>query len=149
MMMPRLSMYSKTAIDPSVLARIKASAAESSDDDGSSSSRRSDDESDVESDDYESTEFGVHSDDHEEDDKKRHQDLAKGETRAIQRLRVMFALVIVACTVLVAVGVYLYTSGSEQKSFEEAFSTDANKVLEAIGKTNKEGRERLRARQSI
>ena len=134
MMMPRLSMYSKTAIDPSVLARIKASAAESSDDDGSSNNSRSVDSDLHSDDDYQSTEFGGHSDDHDDEDEKRsHQELAKSETRAIQRLRVMFALVIVACTVLVAVGVYLYTSGSEQKAFEEAFSTDANKVLEAIG----------------
>lgn len=134
MTMPRLSMYSKTAIDPATLERIRASAAESSDDDEAASNS----DSDIESDDYASTEFGPQSDEnHDEDDKKDHKELAKGETRAIQRLRVIFALVIVACTVLVAVGVYLYTSGTEQKAFQEAFSTDANKVLEAIGTRKK------------
>lgn len=83
------------------------------------------------SDNYASTELGFQGD---KETKETQQEIARQETRAVQRLRIIFALVIIVCTVLVAVSVYIYTTGTEQRAFEEAFSSDANKVLESIGK---------------
>ena len=89
------------------------------------------DESDHEAntDDEVSTDLGTTDDDKDNFNKS----LAASETRTVQRLRVIFALVLVSCTILVGVGVYMYTSGAEQRAFEEAFVADADKVLEAIG----------------
>jgi hypothetical protein len=70
----------------------------------------------------------------DDDEDRSHKELAQQETRALQRLRLVFALVLLVCTVVVAVCVYLYVSGTEQAAFEEAYNTDATKVLEAIGK---------------
>jgi hypothetical protein len=59
--------------------------------------------------------------------------IAKDEDKAVFRLRLLVIGVLVASTVGVACAVYNYISKSENSQFEESFSDDANKVLEALG----------------
>jgi hypothetical protein len=59
--------------------------------------------------------------------------IAKRESKAVFRLRILVGLTLLLATVGVSVGVYYYTSVSEQVEFEEKFDSNADKVLESVG----------------
>lgn len=61
--------------------------------------------------------------------------IAQEENKNVFRLRLLVISVLVASTIGVAVGVFLYVSGAEQSDFESQFEDDADKVLESIGTT--------------
>ena len=59
--------------------------------------------------------------------------IAKAETQAVKRLKLVVLGVLTLLAVGVALAVYYYTSGAEQVQFEDAFQGDASKVLEGLG----------------
>jgi hypothetical protein len=59
--------------------------------------------------------------------------LAKRETRAVLKSKLLVFGVLLASAILVAAMTYVYTSGAEQSEFETAFEQDARKVLESLG----------------
>ena len=58
--------------------------------------------------------------------------LAKQENRAVAWLRVLVFFVLVATAVLVSAGTYMYTRVGEEENFENDFSANAAKVIEAF-----------------
>lgn len=68
-------------------------------------------------------------------DRKEQEDEIAGARirRAVTFSRVLLLSVLALSTVGVAFGVYLYTSNSEDRSFEDQFDEDAQKILESIG----------------
>jgi hypothetical protein len=73
------------------------------------------------------------------DKKTRHGDeeapptLAKKETAAVIRLKVIVVFVLVAFTTLVSTVVYVYLSSNEQEQFESQYHDDSRKVLQGMG----------------
>ena len=58
--------------------------------------------------------------------------LAKGETRAVNTLRLLVFLVLVAVAALVSLSVFLFTRGTEKDTFETRFTDQAGKVVDAF-----------------
>ena len=58
--------------------------------------------------------------------------LARGENRAVAWLRVLVFFVLVVTAILVSVGTYLYTRNDEEEDFENDFSVNAAKLIEAF-----------------
>ena len=59
--------------------------------------------------------------------------IAKQETKAVFRLKLLVLLLLTLFAVGTALAVFYYTTGSEQDQFEDQFKDDAHKVLEAVG----------------
>jgi len=59
--------------------------------------------------------------------------IAKQETKAVFRLKLLVLLLLTFFAVGTALAVFYYTTGSEQDQFEDQFKDDAHKVLEAVG----------------
>lgn len=68
-----------------------------------------------------------------DDDSSTGLSIAHTENKAVMLWKIVVVLVMLASTVGVAVIVFLYLSREEQSEFEAAFSSDSNKVFEAIG----------------
>jgi hypothetical protein len=58
--------------------------------------------------------------------------LARQENRAVAWLRVLVFFVLLVTAVLVSVGTYMYTRNDEEEDFENDFSANAAKVVEAF-----------------
>lgn len=67
--------------------------------------------------------------------KEQQEEIAKEEDKAIYRLRVLVLGVLLFSTIAVSMATYYFLSGSEKDQFEGQFQSDANKVLDGIGKT--------------
>ncbi|CAB9511296.1 Receptor-type guanylate cyclase gcy [Seminavis robusta] len=67
--------------------------------------------------------------------KEEREEIAKDENRLIGGIRLLVVVVLVASALAVSISVYRYMSGSEEEAFETKFESDADKVLEAMGKT--------------
>ena len=59
-------------------------------------------------------------------------ELARKETRVVSLFRLAVIAVLIIATVLVSVGVYLYTSRQETNEFESQFKDQSDKVIEAF-----------------
>ncbi|CAB9520723.1 Receptor-type guanylate cyclase gcy [Seminavis robusta] len=59
--------------------------------------------------------------------------LAKKENQAVFMLRILVMLLLLTVTSVVLVGVYLYSTGAEQKDFEEGFEIHAAQLAESMG----------------
>jgi hypothetical protein len=59
--------------------------------------------------------------------------IAKQESKAVFRLRILVGVALLMATIGVSVGVYYFTSTSEKKEFEERFDANADKILESVG----------------
>ena len=59
-------------------------------------------------------------------------ELAKGETRMVNLLRAVLALVLILAATIVAVFVYKFTSSQETHDFEVAFEGHRTKVIESL-----------------
>ena len=73
---------------------------------------------------------------HEERKTKQEAELAsitKAENKAVFWLRALLAVVMVASAITVTLLVYKYSSSSEQNEFEARYTSDAQKLFEAIG----------------
>lgn len=64
---------------------------------------------------------------------KEEEALAAKETRAIRRLKFIVMLILLASMGLVGWAVFSWTSGSEQREFEQQFQEDSKKVLATLG----------------
>ena len=80
----------------------------------------------------ESSDGGFEFGDSEESQEEK-QVLAKRESKAVFRVKLIVLLVLAIFAVVVAIVVYFYVTGSETSQFEDQFKDDAHKVLEAIG----------------
>jgi hypothetical protein len=60
-------------------------------------------------------------------------EIAKHESKAVLRVRVLFFLVLAASAVGVALGVYLYTTDVEDNEFRNQYESDSAKILQSIG----------------
>jgi hypothetical protein len=59
--------------------------------------------------------------------------IAKRESTAVFRLRIVVGIVLIVATVGIAVGVYHYTFNIEDDEFHERFHASADKILESVG----------------
>ena len=59
--------------------------------------------------------------------------IAHKETTAILRIRVIVFLVLVFSAIGVGVSVFLYTTRTEERAFEQRYNDDSHKLFEAIG----------------
>jgi hypothetical protein len=59
--------------------------------------------------------------------------IAKRESKAVVRLRILVGLALIMAAVGVSVGVYFYTSIAEQDEFEQRFYASAEKIFESVG----------------
>eukprot|EP00934_Nitzschia_sp_Nitz4_P002155 Nitzschia sp. Nitz4//scaffold6_size259037//151917//155608//NITZ4_001087-RA/size259037-processed-gene-0.270-mRNA-1//-1//CDS//3329556932//2155//frame0 len=59
--------------------------------------------------------------------------IAQQEQRNVFRLRMLVMLVLLASTIGVAIGVFMYVDNAEQRDFEEQYHDDSHKVLASIG----------------
>jgi class 3 adenylate cyclase len=58
--------------------------------------------------------------------------LGSRETIVVSRMKSLVVVVLLATTILVSTGVFLYTKNEQLRAFEESFLADANLVLEAF-----------------
>ncbi|CAB9524198.1 Receptor-type guanylate cyclase gcy [Seminavis robusta] len=79
--------------------------------------------------------MGLQEDDDNESGVLTRERIAQRESQAVFYLRLMVMAVLVASAAAVVVVTYLYMSGAEQDEFEQRFHSDADKVLESVGKT--------------
>ena len=56
--------------------------------------------------------------------------LAKNETKAVVCLRVGLATVLLSAALLVSLGIYFFTRGTEESEFQSAFADQSTKILE-------------------
>jgi hypothetical protein len=59
--------------------------------------------------------------------------IAKRETRIVHLMRLLMFALLIVCTCLMAYFVHDYLRNAETESFEDDFTSEANKVLESIG----------------
>ena len=80
-----------------------------------------------------STSFGGDGGEVTEMTKAKREEIAKNETRALHRTRVVLLFVLLCSALLVSLVVYFYLANDENDDFEQQFRSDAHKIKQGLG----------------
>jgi hypothetical protein len=73
-----------------------------------------------------------HKSNHQERCETDHESLARRETKAVNLLRTLVLVLLLATTTLTSVRVYLYTSHEEKQDFEVGYQVNAERIIESF-----------------